>query len=165
MSVAKDVLILRWLSALTLAAGVFLFWNTVTHHKNDHRHLARKTSDLEALYEVERSLAGERTALRTFEALPNATVQPLDEILQSSLPNTKPTLRSGDQRPLVQGWAARQMELSFATIALQDLGNFLKKAEAIRPPWRLQECTIVASDDAPGSGRVTLVMEVLEKSR
>jgi hypothetical protein len=57
----------------------------------------------------------------------------------------------------------RQTEVSFGEAPFAGVMEFVRKAEAMEPPWRLAKCTLRASPVAPGAGQVTLQFEALQR--
>jgi hypothetical protein len=84
---------------------------------------------------------------------------PLTELAAQQLPGVTPSIRQRETLPALGGWQVRRTEVK-CEAPLATLGQFLLAAEHARPPWRLVEFDITATEKA---ARATLVLEALEK--
>jgi hypothetical protein len=116
------------------------------------RHIAR-------LREVQARMARYDGAVAQFDALGAVSSEPLAPLVRSVFPDDRAEVRERESMPPVSGWTVRRMDVVLGEVDLQRLGLLLQKLEDGRPPWRLRECTIKASRQAPGRGKVTLVLE------
>lgn len=134
--------------------------------------IRKKIADLAELRDLGGGAARQQAAMAVFDALPLKRPRPISEILSEALPGAQATYHQRDARPADGGWSVRSVEVLFDQVGLADLGRFITQAEAMpeaqgdrRPPWRLAEINITASERTPGTGRVSLILEALEKSR
>lgn len=161
---------ISWAAAAACALAVALNLQSAWTLPASYRSIRQKAETLEELRELDRGQAQGRAAIGMFERLPNRSPAPLGDLVRAILPDAPCNVRERDARTAAEGWTVRSTEVSFDRLRLEDLGRLLERAESQaasapdqRPPWRLAECTIASSDTSPGSGRVNLVFEALEK--
>ncbi len=128
------------------------------------RQLRDKYADLARLRDLQQNEERVAGALNAFERLPSKAPPLLDDLVSLAVPEAHATIRTREVRPVAEGWSARSTEVSFNDVALSDLSRLVERAEIQRPPWRLVELNITASEQTPGRGRVTLLLEALEKT-
>ncbi len=126
--------------------------------------MARRQADHSKLLDLQAQAQTSRSALELFETLPSKKAPPLKELVSQAGITSAPDIRPREDSPAAEGWTVRSSELSFEQVRLADLARLIKLAAQARPPWRLRECVITASEQAPGDGRVTLALETLEKT-
>lgn len=146
-------------AALALMLGVVLAVHALLTLSADLRRLERKANDLAALQKIAADWRANQQALQPFEALSNKQPMPLTELTAQYLPGVTPSIRQRENLPVLGGWQVRRTEVK-CEAPLAMLGQFLLAAERARPPWRLVEFDITATEKA---ARVTLVLEALEK--
>lgn len=158
-------LLLSWSAAVACAAGVALTAQSWLRAPDQRRQLKRKTDDLRELHALSRQEAHDLEAVAAFERLPSSHAASLNDLASAAVPAVQPTIRPRESRPAAQGWTVRSLEMSFPEIWLTDFAKIAEKAaeESGRPPWRLSELAVTASQGQPGAGRVTAVFEALEK--
>jgi hypothetical protein len=156
--------ILRGLGIAVCATAVLMTLQSLLAAPASVRHLRKKNEDVEALRSLREDQARSEAAIDLFEKLPSRTPPPLGELVNIAMPGARYNLRLKESRPAPFGWMVRSVELSFEDLPLASLAPFLERAENRRPPWRLVECHLTASDQAPGRGRAVLVLEGIEKT-
>lgn len=163
--------VLKAAAGAACALGVILTLQSAGTLAASRQQLQRKMGDLAELRELGGEDARRQAALAVFETLPSKRPRPIGEILSATLPGAQPTSRQREARPADGGWSVRSVELLFDQVGLADLGRFLAQAESMpespgdrRPPWRVAEINVTASDGPPGAGRVSLTVEALEKA-
>ncbi|NCC49748.1 MAG: hypothetical protein EOM20_00900 [Spartobacteria bacterium] len=105
----------------------------------------------------------DRACLETFNALPDKTLTSVRELLLSAVPGTAARVNERAPEPMIDGWTLHRVDITFDTIPLKAMSRFIMAAEQERPPWRISECSIIASDKQAGHGRVSLLLEGLEQ--
>jgi len=155
--------ILGALAVILLLAGLALTYGNIRATPAWVRQLVAKAAILHELRARERTHASNLAAAIRLEE--ERAYQPvrLGSIFELSLPSARPDIRPLEGRELENGWSLRRSEVILQAVRLSELGGALQAAEDSRPPWRLVECAVSASDQGPGVGRVTLVMQALEK--
>jgi hypothetical protein len=83
--------------------------------------------------------------------------------VQSELPGVHADVRPRDAASLAGGWSLRGADVTLDDVDFASVSRLLAAAAAARPPWRATEIAVTASD-RPGAGRVSLVMNVIEKA-
>ena len=149
-------------AVVILLAGVALSVRTLGAYPAHVRHLDQKTSTLAELQRLKQT-AGSDRALAAFAQLPSKRAADLTQLVAGIPALKRPDVRLKERRPLESGWTLLRADLSFKEILLSDLGRFIESAEQQRPPWRLAECVITATDRRAGTGNATLLMEALEQ--
>jgi len=127
------------------------------------RRLDRMNTTVLELQDLARTAQADQACLQAFEALPKKKLTPLSELLLSAVPGIAADLHEQPSEQAVEGWLQHRTELTFENIPLKAMARFIMAAEQERPPWRVAECQIIASDTKAGNGRVNLVMEGLDK--
>ncbi len=158
-------------AGVVLATGLLLTLQSALVAPEQFRILRKRTDDLRQLRELQGATAKDRSAIAQFDQLPTRSPAPLADLAKSALSNTAAHLRLRESRPALAGWTVQSVEVSFDSARLADVSHFLALAEEQpaearnrRPPWRLKEITVSASEQTPGVGRATLVLEALEKT-
>jgi hypothetical protein len=158
-------------AVVVFAIGVVLSLQTAMTAQESLRVLQKRSDDLRQLRDLQGASGKDRGALAVFEQLPNHSPEPLADLAKQALPNTAASVRLRESRPALSGWSVQSVEVSFDSAPLADVSRFLALAEAQstdagnrRPPWRLKEITVSASEQTPGVGRAALVLEALEKT-
>ena len=164
MSSNRDKTLWVWLAAcavLCLGTG----W-TLYHVRSTPAQVAkieRKIRDLEALRVMQQQVGSHDQAVSAFDALSSKHAPSLASLLQQAAPGLVADVRERESGNVVSGWTLRRADVMFNDVPLDGVGRFLQSAEKQRPPWRLSECHVTASETMDGAGRVTLVLEALEK--
>ena len=158
------LLLLRVAAAALTLAGLALSLRTVSLARDTAQRIGKKNGDLESLNVLRRQARQDQSAVAAFERLANQHPTPLNELLAQQFQGSRPELRPHESRPAVSGWTVRSSEIRFDEVSLAAVLRFLQEAESRRPPWRASEIAITASDKTPGYGRVTLVLEALDKT-
>jgi hypothetical protein len=155
--------VLIWSTVALLAAGVL--WSGLNFRRSAayRTRLERKMQDIEILRGYQAGLQRDRAALEEFASLPGREAAALDALLREAAPGAGAEVRQPETRSLLEGWIARRADVTFSEVALADAAGFMRAAEAQRPPWRVQECAIAASQQGAGIGRVTLVLQSLTR--
>ena len=146
-------------AALMLTLGIVLTLHALTTLSADLRRLERKAGDLATLQKIAADWRANQQALRPFEALSTKQPVPLTELAGQHLPGVTPSIHQRETLPALGGWQVRRTEMK-CEAPLVMLGQFLLAAENARPPWRLGEFDITATEKA---ARATLVLEALER--
>ena len=125
--------------------------------------LKRRAADYSKLLDLSARQEKVAAAEKTFEQLNRKHPVPMNDLVQSSLPGIRADIRPRDPAMLADGWLLRGADVTLDDIALVTAARFLSDAAAGRPPWRATESAVTASG-RPGTGRVSLSMEAVEKS-
>ncbi len=164
MNARRLALILPAAATLSLLTGLGLTAGTARALPAHRRHLEQKQETLAALRDFRRSLAGETSARHAFEALPTAPAAGLRQMASASLPGTQPQFRPSDRTDLAGGWTRTRVEVTLRDTDLPGVLRFVAQAETERPPWRLIEFDMTSSERGGRAGRVTLLLEAVERS-
>jgi hypothetical protein len=146
-------------AALAALLGAALALHALTTLSADLRRLERKAGDLATLQKIAAEWRAALRATLPFEGLSSKQPVPLTELAAQQLPGVTPSIRQRETLPALGGWQVRRAEVK-CEAPLAALGQFLLAAEQARPPWRLVEFDIAATEKA---ARATLVLEALEK--
>lgn len=157
--------LLAWAIPATLLLLIGLGWTllNVTHYAQwVSRHEAREAT-LDRLRALEQAAQKDKAALHAFEALTQTQPPALQPYIQSLLPSVRVEVRRRDTVPATGDWRAQRMEAQLDGVLGDDLGRLLVRLEKARPPWRLVECTLQASDQTADAINATLILEGLER--
>jgi hypothetical protein len=152
------------LAAAACVLGIALTADSVIQAPRFAQLMKKKYADLDRLLALQRDRSRDLAAIGAFDRLPTATPVPLSGLANAVLPGNRPAIHQRETRPAAAGWSVRSMEVSFDSVKLADLARFLAKAEEARPPWRLAEFNVTALEQSPAGGRVSVVLEALEKT-
>jgi hypothetical protein len=150
------------LSVLVFLAGLFWTVHTLAATPGRLLQIYRKAGLITELRARQAGLTTAENAVAAFEQIAGKRPANLRELAKATLPGIAADIRPRETRSAVTGWSVRSADVLFGDIPLARLAAFLRAAEAQRPPWRLVECQIAAADR--GTGRVSLVLEALEKA-
>jgi len=156
--------LVAWILLAAAAAGALAFSaRTLVATPGLMRQLQRRASDLERLRTLAADTASDRALL---QALADTGGSPpsLGELVNAALPSAAAEFQVRETRALIEGWSLRRVDVILGDVSLADVGSLLARAEEARPPWRVAEFQVTASDGPGGRGRVTLVMEGLERT-
>ncbi len=155
----------RWLAGAALAAlavGLLFSAHSLATLSADLYRIQRRAADVATLRRLEAGWRSEQQAVQQFEQLRTRQPASLAELVAKYVPSGTHALRLRESVPAAAGWTLRRAEVKLETIRLAELTALLASAERGRPPWRLAEFDLAATD-AAGIGRATLVFEALEK--
>jgi hypothetical protein len=163
---AYSLRLLHWapVTAVLLIGGWYTMHN-IRQSAQVTRRLKQRQQDIQALQHMAHILRQDQQCMAQYETLSKQQLVPLREILMAAAPGTPADIHARSPEPLAQGWIAQRADVIFDDVPLQAVARFIQEAERGRPPWRMRECYITASEQQRGNGRVTLVMEGLEKQR
>ena len=156
--------IIASLAAAACVLGLALTADSVIRAPRFAELMKRKYTDLDRLLALQRDQSRGLAAIDAFDQLPAKTSVPLSGLVNTTLPDKRPTIHLRETRPAAAGWFVRSVEVSFDHVKLADLAGFLVRAEEARPPWRLVEFNVTALEQSPPGGRVSMVLEALEKT-
>lgn len=159
-------LLLRMLPAaalVVLVAGAACAARSLREMRLTAGHVGDKIGRLRELQRIRDGNTADPEAVAALEALSARQPPDLAAMCRQLLPGVSPQLEEHPPVPAGDAWLLRQADLSIDYVALSQLADFLGRAEAERPPWRVRECLIEADPAAPGQGRVTLKLEALQK--
>jgi len=155
-----------WTSVLLLgAAALALAFTAYTLGQAPglRQQIARRQADLVRLQTLAGEQAVDRAALDALAAA-GAGAPALPDLIKSVLPGTKVDLHERETQRLIEGWSVRLMDVMLDDVNLAEAGQLLLRLEAARPPWRVAELQITASEGSAGRGRVTLLTEGLQRA-
>jgi type II secretory pathway component PulM len=152
------------LAAAACVLGIVLTADSVIRAPQFAEQMKRKYTDLDRLLALRRGQSRDLVAIDAFDQLPAKTPVPLGSLVNTALPDHHAAIHQRETRPAAAGWSIRSVEISFDSVKLDDLARFLAKAEEARPPWRLAEFNVTALEQSPACGRVSVVLEALEKT-
>ena len=152
-------------AALALAAGVVVTAGSIAQFREHSSRLNVYAGQMRQLEAPRQVWARSMAAIGVFEQLPNPHPVPVAQLLKEVLTSEKYSIQEPQSRPTIEGWAVRRIEVIFNEIELKKLADFLVRAESQRPPWRLVEGSISSLSNSGGSGRVSIVLEALDKTR
>ncbi len=145
------------------AAGLLATASAMRYQHRLRDRLERRGDTLRALESIRQVRDRHREAQRAFEALPQTIPADPAVLAAGTLTNTVPEFRPLESQPLAGGWARYRTEAVFGDVALTDLVRFLAAVETGRPPWRMVEGDLSASDRADGHVRAVVVLEAVGK--
>lgn len=150
---------------LAAALGLAL---TVASAVNAPRRVAairRREADAVEARRLRDELARREAIRRLWLELPDARLPAPETLLRTAARGlAAPEVIERDAEPLADGWRRRRVEIVFPEAPLDMIGRFLAAAAAARPPWRLAEIRVLASDSGRGYGRATATLDGLERA-
>lgn len=157
--------VLYGVAGVVLALAILLAARSFSMAEASSRALGQRMTDLAELQALEREGSRNRAAIDAFEKLPQKSPVSLADLAKEVVKDAQASARNRDERPVADGWTLRTAEVTFENVKLEDATRFVAQAGAggQSPPWRLAECSVTATDQ-PGYGRVTLLLEGLEKT-
>ncbi|HEY8240889.1 MAG TPA: hypothetical protein VIH35_05550 [Kiritimatiellia bacterium] len=151
------------MAASVAFAGVVLSISTLRATPQGLAKVERRAADFARLQALAGDLDRAKAVLRGREGMPGRNAVPVEDLLMSAFPGKNAEVLPRETKGLIDGWSARSVEIVIEDAPLEGVGKLMREAAEARPPWRVAECTITASD-RPGYGRVTLLLETLERS-
>jgi hypothetical protein len=146
-------------SLAVFAAGLFLTAQSVLTWPSAARQLRGRIATLEQLRALEGGLGRDDEAVAMFDKLPVKRPAALDDLAARCFPGVQSSIRQRESRPAAAGWTVRSMDVALEGARLADLSRFLEEALAGG------EFGITTSAQGnPGTGRVSLTLEALEKT-
>lgn len=155
--------VLYVVAALSFMAALLWTGLTVSRFSSLQGHLARKQDDLDALARMEQVLARDRAAIAPFNTLSETRLTDPSSLLRNMAPDVRAEVRRREAVEAWNGWQSQRWEIQANRIPMEKAGTLLTVLEVQQPPWRLIEGAWVASDTEDGEGRMTLLIEGLEK--
>lgn len=125
--------------------------------------LKRRAADYAKLLALAARQEKLAAAQGVFEGLDRKRAVPMADLVQSELPGVRAEVRPRDATALAGGWSLRAADVTLEDVDFSAVSRWLVAAAATRPPWRVAEIAVAASE-RPGAGRVNLMMEVVEKT-
>ncbi|MFH0908827.1 MAG: hypothetical protein V1929_08700 [bacterium] len=125
--------------------------------------LKRRASDYGKLVALAARQEDIAAAKSVFEELDRKRAVPMADLVQSGLPGVRVEVRPRDATPLAGGWSLRSVDVTLDDVDIAVASRLLAAAAVARPPWRPVEIAVTALD-RPGAGRVSLMMEAIEKA-
>ncbi len=150
-------------AALFLAAGLVLAVQSARGIRSSAEKLDRKLRDIGELRALEDQEKRYVLAQQMYEKLPNKHPGSLDGAFKEALSPHKADDSRETRKELGQGWVAHQKEFSFGEIPVAKIVEFVRKAEAQRPPWILTKCVINSAPGTGGTAQVSIQLEAVEK--
>jgi hypothetical protein len=154
-----------WIAAgLSVALGSTMALRAAVAARTAGARLEMKVAWLRQLRDMERTASRCQEATDAFQGLATTRPPPLPALLKRHFPGAATAdVRETERIEAASGWTLRRNEVSLTDTPLDRVMAFLVDAESQRPPWRLVKCDIMAVPQVPGSGRVVLRLEALEK--
>lgn len=147
-----------------LLAGIL--WTAVNLHNLPPAaaRLRTRAAVLEELRQWQMEHARLRHARDVFEQMPRPSraADPA-RLAAGHLPGVSPEVSERGAEQLPHGWRIRRVEIRFGEADLAAVGEFMRAAAAIDPPWMLRAADINVTPYRPGFGRVVLRLEALER--
>jgi len=153
------------LAGLAMLVGAILTVTTLRQAGQARIRLAALGRDLEGLQRLDARLGSYLAAQTAFEQLATPKAAGLADVLERTLPGCKLDQSKEVSSQPTPGWVLRRQEISLSDVPFAKVMEFVRAAEAQRPPWRLAKFTIRASAREPGTGQAVLQMEALERAR
>jgi len=151
-------------AAAALLTGISMTVHSVSTLNETSGRMRNKVRSLGKMRRMESELASYQAAFDAYEALPDKRPTPLSTTLENTLPpDITREIREAERLGVAGGWTMRRYEISMNRAPISEVVAFVAAAEAGRPPWRLSKCDVRVDPQSPGSGRVVLKMEALEK--
>ena len=156
----------QWILALAgavLLIGLVWTVHTVRDFPDQRRRLEASRSDLHTLRLIERQQRSQTAAVTVFDQLDRTRPHDLNQLARDWAPGARTEARRRETVPAWGEWQATRWEISFDQVPADQLGDFLRQAEATLPPWRWIEGSLRAADQTQSGVRATLILEALEK--
>ena len=83
---------------------------------------------------------------------------PLQDLLSATLPGITFSPLSSSDQPSAENWTTRRVTFSMTDVPGEALEKFFIAAATSRPPWSIEECTLLASTSSGRLAKVDLVM-------
>lgn len=152
-----------WMPAalLLLILGLLLVVYAAWQTPDALARIERRQQDLavvQALADEQADLTAQLDQLGWAEAPPA-----LEQILEQALPGIPAEPRRREPADTGAGWTVLTVDVVIDDLPLTGLGALLQQTETARPPWRLAEALLTASESTPGRGRAALVLESVER--
>ena len=125
--------------------------------------VARRHGDVLQLQGLAERNAVNESAVKAFAETGDG-VTDLSGWLREKWPGWSIDVQERETVPLRPGWSAHRVDVRLADATLADAGRLWTSLEALRPPWRVVECQVTASEPIPGRGRMTLVVETVKRT-
>lgn len=158
---------MQWLSIAAVLGcfviGVAMTIQTLREAPRRKAVLADKLQRLEALDRIAAGGSDDAPARLVLASLDRKAPPPLGELLGAALPGADIAIRNEDAQPLDQSWFLRAVEARIPDVPLELLWTAIEQCENARPPWRVIECSMESTPDAPGTVTATLHLEALHK--
>lgn len=156
----------RWLIAglVTLAMGSAAFVYEAFQTPTRFARLRRRQNDLLELQRLSASRADVVGIFSALNQLPERTPLPLDAAATEGGNTLQPVWNVESRQAVGDGWSVVQANVTLNQIAFERMWMLLQRlGEADRrPPWRLVEITLAASDR--GRGQAIMVLEALTRA-
>lgn len=141
------------IAALQSLAGLERQTSLWKQKLNDRRELAR-LQDQSRLF---------REAVKAHEKWP-ASPPVLQNLLSQTLPGITVSPFAFSDHPSPEHWTARRVTFAITDVPGESLERFFEAAATSRPPWSVEECTLMASASSGRLARVDLVMVAVERA-
>jgi hypothetical protein len=152
------------LSLLVVATAAATTGWTLKEMATTSRKLTTRGEALEQLRATQADMLQYEEAHRKIDQANMGPLVDLNNILNTTLGQSRPESIRPSELQTVPGWRVRQKELSFDKLPVARLMQLVRMAEAQRPPWRLVRCVVRASSHTAGTGKVVLLFEGVERS-
>jgi len=147
--------------------GTGLIWSVTTFIQwpADQARLQRKWNDKETLAELEASQDSLRAAQAAFLLLEASDSVSFNAWMRETLPHVRADVRPRDRTELTPEWRVERIELVLDEVLLEDIGDIMVRAGSLRPPWRLSEAQLRASDRIEGAAKASMIYERVLSAR
>jgi hypothetical protein len=153
-----------WLGAMIAGALFFVvgvLWTLVTlvQWPSKQAQWERKSTDLQTLADMEDRLKPLQSAQAAFHALDASSSSTFSGWMRDTFPHIRAEVRPRDRLELTEAWQLERVEVVVDDIDVEELGALMALAEMQRPPWRLVEAHLRASDRMERAVKANMIVE------
>lgn len=154
-----------WCAVLAVLVGAALAstFHTVRTAPALRQQILRRQADLARLADLAGKHARDEANVAAVAAA-GAGAAPLGEWIKATWPAWRADVRQRESVPLIEGWSVQLMDVMLEDVYMTEAGRFLGALETGRPPWRVVEIHLTATEGRPGHGRMSLLAEGLQRT-
>ena len=158
---AESRLQLLWAGAAALLlAGLVWGAFSIQNAGNDRARIERKLADIVKLQKMAARRQYLDEAVRLCAESSKGKPAAIAEVVKSFGGDPLPEVREREPEESAEGWMVHRADIAWSGLPLEKLAEVITRVEALRPPWRVVECSIQSSTQ-PGSAQVKLLVESL----
>lgn len=151
----------RGAALLIVAIGLFLTLKSLLSFSERRGRIERRLADLQEIEAMGSSMESARSAIKTYQALPQKTLPDLERIAEGL--EIEAQINTGNSESLFDGWRLRRSSVVISETTPEKLVGFVLSATGGRPPWQVVRCECRALPGSVGRVRATLAFEGIEK--
>jgi hypothetical protein len=156
-------LITLWAAAsLVVLVGIIASIKSVTGLSRQAEIWQQKSAARHELVNLLNLSKRHTAAVEAHKAWPVSPV-PLQDLISSTLPGIVVSPLISTEQPSAENWTTRRISFSMTDVPGASLEKFFVAAATSRPPWSVEECTLIASTSSGRLAKVELVMTGVER--